>query len=311
MPVTSQILRHDHAKSPDSVCFATARAEKTVILFACVILFCYICVQNRKCVIMRIPLDFSLNIRGRLVDLSAVKVMGIVNCTPDSFFRAGASDDVWDADILDIGAYSTRPGHGDVSEEEERNRLKAFFGSHKELTVGDRLMSVDTFRASVARMCVEEYGVGMVNDVSGGADREMFRTVAELGVPYVLTHSGEYRGLSEMMKELIEKVQTLRDLGQNDIVIDPGFGFGKTLDDNYDVLANLEQLHLLDLPILVGLSRKSMIQKALGCTASEALNGTTALNTIAVMKGARILRVHDVKEAREIVRLWEERIRRG
>lgn len=241
---------------------------------------------------------FSLNIRGRLTDLSEPKVMGIVNCTPDSFYPVTA-DDVWSADILDIGAYSTRPGHEEVSENEEMSRLRRFFAQHTELVGGNRPMSIDTFRASVARMCVEEFGVGIVNDVSGGVDKDMFLTVTRLGVPYVLTHCSEYKGVPAMMKDLIVKVQILRDMGQNDIIIDPGFGFGKTLDDNYDVMRNLSQLHILELPILVGVSRKSMIQKPLGCTADDALNGTTILNTFALMNGAHILRVHDVAAARE------------
>lgn len=254
---------------------------------------------------MNNPNAYSLNVSGRLLDLSSPKVMGIVNYTPDSFYQ-GVSDDVWDADILDIGAYSTRPGHEEVSEEEEMRRLEAFFAAHPHLVGGTVPLSIDTFRASVARRCIEEYGVGMVNDVSGGRDAEMFRTVAELRVPYVLTHSEEFHGVAAMLKDLIIKVQTLRDLGMNDIIIDPGFGFGKTLEDNYDVMRNLEQMKALALPILVGVSRKSMIQKALGCSAEQALNGTTILNTLALRKGANILRVHDVSEAREIITILDK-----
>lgn len=253
---------------------------------------------------MDVHKGYALNVRGRLFDLSRPKVMGIVNCTPDSFYP-DKDEDVWGADILDIGAYSTRPGHGDVSEDEEMRRLAQFFDEHHDLMGGKKLLSVDTFRASVARVCVEKYGVGIVNDVSGGKDREMFRVVTELRVPYILTHSETYCGMAQMLKDLIVKVQMLRDMGNNDIIIDPGFGFGKTLEDNYDVMTHLEQLLLLDLPILVGVSRKSMIQKVLDCDAEHALNGTTVLNTLALEKGANILRVHDVKAAREVIDLLD------
>ncbi len=234
--------------------------------------------------------------------------MGIVNCTPDSFYREdsdgkalGMVSDGEMPDILDVGGYSTRPGHEDVAVEEEMRRLRSFFKSSDFDKYAGCVVSVDTFRADVARMCVEEYGVHIINDVSGGADSKMFRTVTELGVPYVLTSN---ENMQSSVLTLIRNVQQLKDMGQNDIIIDPGFGFGKNLDENYEMMRRLDEFQILDLPLLVGISRKSMIQQVLGCNAREALNGTTALNTIALMKGADILRVHDVREAKEAIDVW-------
>ena len=236
------------------------------------------------------------------MDLSEPKVMGILNVTPDSFFAGSRKQTEYDiaqraneiieqgGAMIDVGAYSTRPGAAEVSAEEEMRRLRMALAvvRHEQPNVP---LSVDTFRADVARMVVEEFGADIINDVGEGADPDMFRMVARLQVPYILMS--------------VQKVQQLRDLGQKDIILDPGFGFGKTLDDNYRLMNEMEKLQVLQLPLLVGISRKSMIYKLLGITQDEALNGTTFLNTIALMKGADILRVHDVKEAVEIVKMYD------
>lgn len=268
----------------------------------------------------------SINLAGNLVQLDKPLVMGILNVTPDSFYPASRTEG--DAEIaarakqiideggsiIDIGAYSSRPGADDVPPEEEMRRLAHALRIIRQ-TVGDAVCSVDTFRADVARMCVEEYGVAMVNDISGGElDGAMFDTVARLKVPYVLMHmkgtpkdmqhDPAYEDvLGEVMQYLAGKVATLNDKGVSDIVIDPGFGFGKTLDDNYRLMAHLDLFKELGCPLLVGISRKSMICKLLGITADDALNGTTALDTFALMKGADILRVHDVRQAVEAVEI--------
>lgn len=261
---------------------------------------------------MQRPLPYTINVHGRLLDLSVPRVMGILNATPDSFFSdsrmqtereiAERTTEIVEqgGDIIDLGAYSTRPGASEVPVEEEMARLRVA------LQVIRRehpyvVLSVDTFRADVARMCVEEYGVGIINDVSEMADEAMARTVARLGVPYILM--SVQPALREMLIGFADKVQRLRDYGAKDIIIDPGFGFGKTLEQNYQLMYELEKLHVLGLPLLVGISRKSMIYKRLDCTPTEALNGTTVLNTIALTKGASILRVHDVREAVETIRL--------
>ena len=270
----------------------------------------------------------TINAGGSLIDLSSPCVMGILNATPDSFYagsRMQTERDIAEranaivaegARIIDVGAFSTRPGAAPVSEQEEIQRLRTALAVVRR-EQPEALLSVDTFRPDVARMAVEEYGVGMVNDVSeghsagvfGGTEGpeasvgvpDMFRMVARLRVPYVLT---SVRGtLEEMLRDFAREVQQLHALGQNDIILDPGFGFGKTLEQNYQVLNHLERLQELELPVLVGLSRKSMIWKRLQTTAAEALNGTTVLNTIALLKGASILRVHDVRQAVEAVRL--------
>lgn len=262
------------------------------------------------------------------MDLSEPKVMGILNVTPDSFYGAShmVSDDeiaartaqILDegASIIDIGAYSSRPGAADVPEEEEMRRLRRGLSIIRRIDP-DAVVSVDTFRADVARMCVEEFGVAIINDISAGElDPEMFRTVASLGVPYIMMHMrGTPQNMqdapvySNLMKDMLmyfaDRIQRMRDMGQKDIIVDPGFGFGKTLEHNYELMNNLEKLNVLELPILVGISRKSMIYRLLSTSADDALNGTSILNTIALMKGASILRVHDVKECVECVKIVE------
>ena len=221
------------------------------------------------------------------------------------------------ASIIDIGAYSSRPGAAEVSEAEEIERLRTGLELIRQHHP-EAIVSVDTFRADVARMCVEEYGVAIVNDISAGnMDDRMFETIARLGVPYVIMHmKGTPKDMQKnpqydhFLKEIFyffsEKVQKLRDLGAKDIIIDPGFGFGKTIEHNYELMNHLEEFHLFELPILVGISRKSMIYRLLETTPEKALNGTTSLNTIALTKGAHILRVHDVKEAVESVKIVEK-----
>lgn len=255
-------------------------------------------------------MNYTLNLHGRLMDLSEPQVMGILNATPDSFFSGSRSQTEEEiavrcneivsegASIIDIGACSTRPGSVPVSEAEEMERLRmALDVVRRELPYS--VISVDTFRPNVARMVIEEFGVDIINDV--GDDKSMFRMVARLGVPYILM--SRKSTIREILLDFASDVQQLRDYGAKDIILDPGFGFGKTLEQNYEVMNSLEQLHVMNLPILVGVSRKSMIYKKFGFTANEALNGTTALNTIALMKGASILRVHDVREAVECVKI--------
>lgn len=268
----------------------------------------------------------TLNLRGKLYSLCEPKIMGILNVTPDSFYAESRTSDeehiaarvqqLMDdgADMIDIGGYSSRPGADDVSPEEEMNRLR------RGLRVVRRLypevpISVDTFRADVARMCVEEEGADIINDISGCMmDRQMFRTVARLGVPYILMHmqgtpdtmqqAPHYDNLRrEVMLYFAERIDRLCQMGAKDIIVDPGFGFGKTLEHNYELFHHLDDFNLFNLPLLVGISRKSMIYKLLGGTPQTSLNGTTVLNTIALMKGAHILRVHDVKEAVEAKRI--------
>ena len=257
---------------------------------------------------------------------SDLQVMGILNVTPDSFYAGSRGiteryilerlQQIVDegASMVDIGAYSSRPGAQEVSVEEEMERLRTgleLIRKHRP----EAIVSVDTFRADVAKMCVEEYGVAIINDISAGQmDKEMFTTMARLGIPYIIMHmkgtpqtmqnNPQYdHFLKEIFYYFSEKVQKLRDLGVKDIIIDPGFGFAKTLEHNYELMNHLEEFSLFELPLLVGVSRKSMIYKLLGTTPEEALNGTTSLNTIALLKGANILRVHDVKEAIEAVRI--------
>ena len=268
----------------------------------------------------------TLNLRGKLYSLCEPKIMGILNVTPDSFYAESRTSDeehiaarvqqLMDdgADMIDFGGYSSRPGADDVSPEEEMNRLR------RGLRVVRRLypevpISVDTFRADVARMCVEEEGADIINDISGGMmDRQMFRTVARLGVPYILMHmqgtpdtmqqAPHYDNLRrEVMLYFAERIDRLCQMGAKDIIVDPGFGFGKTLEHNYELFHHLDDFNLFNLPLLVGISRKSMIYKLLGGTPQTSLNGTTVLNTIALMKGVHILRVHDVKEAVEAKRI--------
>ncbi len=272
----------------------------------------------------------TLNIKGEMIDLSQkALIMGIVNLTPDSFYegsRCTLADlerrlrqiEAEGGDIVDIGAYSSRPNAVHISLEEERERLRpALAFIQKEMP--HLKVSVDTFRADIARECVEEYGIAMINDISGGEmDKSMFATVAELQVPYILMHmrgtpqtmqnNTEYQDLSsEVCDYFVKRLDKLREQGLHDIILDLGFGFGKSLEQNYELLAQMPRIQeLLGEPMLVGVSRKSMIYKALGISPDEALNGTTALHTYALMNGANILRVHDVKEAvqcRELCKL--------
>jgi len=264
---------------------------------------------------------YSINIGGELLSLEKPVVMGILNATPDSFYQhhEGAeaiglrTRQMLDegATILDVGACSTRPGFTPPDEQEEMRRLREALAVVRQ-EAPRAILSVDTFRAGVAKMCVEEFGVQIVNDISGGElDKEMFQTVAELHVPYVLTHNKalpqeEGIFLSEFLQEMGSKVEALHELGVCDIILDPGFGFNKTLEQNYILMQNLDILHELDCPLLVGVSHKSMIYKLLGTTPEEALNGTTVLHTVALQKGAHILRAHEVKEAMECIKIINE-----
>lgn len=270
----------------------------------------------------------SINVRGRLIDLSSPIVMGILNATPDSFFensRVAGSEDFLltkvasmlsdGATILDIGGYSTRPGAAEVSPEQETDRVVAVIESVKR-SFPEAILSVDTFRSSVAESALRA-GADMINDVSGGdLDEQMFAVVAKYQVPYVLMHMRgtpktmnsltDYEKLiPEILKELAMKLTKLRQMGVSDVLVDPGFGFAKTVQQNFQLMNQLEAFRQLDRPLLVGISRKTMIHKTLGITADQSLNGTTVLNTIALQKGTAILRVHDVKEAVEAVKLYK------
>lgn len=273
---------------------------------------------------MKRLVDYTINVKGQLIDLSEPQIMAILNITPDSFYadsRKQSEDEIRSrveeivregGSMIDIGAFSTRPGAEDVSREEEVERLRK--GMKILRDVAPQIpVSVDTFRADVAKMAVEELGADIVNDISGGQlDKEMFPTVARLKVPYILTHYRQFPPdvephYDDLIKDVLlyfaEKIQLLRDLGQKDIILDPGFGFGKTLDQNFQLVCHLEELKIFELPILSGVSRKSMIYKALDKTPSDVLNGTTMLNSITLFKGANILRVHDVMPAVEVVKL--------
>ena len=259
-------------------------------------------------------MDYTINIHGRLMDLAKPQVMGILNVTPDSFYAASCKQtetEIADranqiiaegATMIDVGACSTRPGFQEISEAEEMERLRFGLGIVRR-EQPDSVISVDTFRPDVARMAVEEFGADIINDVSEGSTA-MFRMVSYMRVPYILM--SVQPTMKEMLMSFAEKVQQLRDLGATDIILDPGFGFGKTLDENYQVMDEMEKLEVMNLPLLVGVSRKSMIYKLFGCTPNESLNGTTALHVIALMKGASILRVHDVKEAVECCKIVEK-----
>lgn len=277
-------------------------------------------------------MSFSITVKQQLFDLSSPRVMGILNATPDSFFSGSrmqtekeiaqrANQIVEEGGtMIDVGAFSTRPGADQVSQEEEIIRLRrALAVVRKEQP--DAVISVDTFRPEVAQMCVEEYGADIINDVSDGGLTgianvplqpqpgelpQMFHTVARLGVPYILM--SVQPTLRDVLLGFARKVSQLRTLGVKDIILDPGFGFGKDVDQNFVLLNEMEKTKVLDLPLLVGVSRKSMIFKTIGGNADTALNGTTALNAIALMKGANILRVHDVKEAVETVTLFNQTI---
>lgn len=270
----------------------------------------------------------TLNLRGRLMDLSEPKVMGILNVTPDSFYKESRTNTEKDiltkaekmlregASLLDVGGYSSRPGAEDISETEETQRIsKAIQLLVKEFP--EAILSIDTFRSAVAKTAVAE-GAALINDISGGSlDKKMFETVAELRVPYVLMHMqgtpqtmSSLTNYNNLMKEVMEyfhqKISALQQLGVNDIILDPGFGFAKTTEQNFTLLNHLDQFKLLGKPLLAGLSRKSMIWKTLHTSAEEALNGTTALNMTALLRGASILRVHDVKEAMEAIKLYTQ-----
>ena len=274
---------------------------------------------------MEITTARYINVNGSLLDLSQPRVMGILNVTPDSFYAGSRTQTEAEivrrvkqivsegAAIIDIGAYSSRPNADNVSAREEMERLRMGLKILFEIQP-DAVVSVDTFRADVARMCVEEYGVAIINDIAAGEmDADMFHTVAALNVPYIMMHmQGTPQSmqqhphydnlLEEVLLYFARKVQQLRDLGVKDIILDPGFGFGKTIEHNYELLSHLEDFRIFELPLLVGVSRKSMIYRLLDITPQEALNGTTVLDTICLLKGADILRVHDVKEAVETVR---------
>lgn len=275
---------------------------------------------------MEITTARYINVNGSLLDLSQPRVMGILNVTPDSFYAGSRTQTEAEivrrvkqivsegATIIDIGAYSSRPNADNVSAREEMERLRMGLKILFEIQP-DAVVSVDTFRADVARMCVEEYGVAIINDIAAGEmDANMFHTVAALNVPYIMMHmQGTPQSMQQhphydnLLKEVFlyfaRKVQQLRDLGVKDIILDPGFGFGKTMEHNYELLSHLEEFRIFELPLLVGVSRKSMIYRLLDITPQEALNGTTVLDTICLLKGADILRVHDVKEAVETVRI--------
>ena len=268
-------------------------------------------------------MNHTINIRGRLIDLNRPLVMGILNATPDSFYEGSRKQteseiaervhQIVDEGgmIIDVGAFSTRPGAMEVSEDEEMKRLQFALGIVRR-EQPDAIVSVDTYRPNVARRCVEQWGADMVNDVSEGGvtgivntplkeKYDMFQTIASLRVPYILMSVRPT--MREMLLAFAEEIQALHDLGVNDIMIDPGFGFGKTMEQNYQIMSELEKLQILDLPLLVGVSRKSMIYKLLNVSPSSALNGTTVLHTVALQKGAKILRVHDVREAVETIKI--------
>ncbi len=280
-------------------------------------------------------MEYTINIKGRLMDLGTPQVMGILNVTPDSFYsgsRKQTEEEIANranqiiaegGSIIDVGAFSTRPGADEVSEEEEGRRLK-FALDIVRREQPDVAISVDTYRPTLARKCIEEWGADIINDVSEGGITgitnvplqrqetecpEMFRVVGELKVPYILM--SVQPTLAMMMKGFAREVQQLRDLGAKDIILDPGFGFGKDLAQNYQIFAEMEKLNVMELPVLVGISRKSMIYKLLGGDATTSLNGTSVLDTVALMKGTSILRVHDVKEAVEAVRIVEAMNRKG
>lgn len=272
-------------------------------------------------------MEYTIQVKGRLVSLREPQVMGILNCTPDSFF-AGSRVQTEESiarranqiieeggTMIDVGGFSTRPGGVEVPEEEEMRRLR-FALPIVRREQPEAILSIDTYRPNVARMVVEEMGADIINDVSEGGITgvvdtpleqttdeypAIFRTVAALGVPYILMSVKPT--IHDMLLAMAREVQQLRDLGQKDIILDPGFGFGKTQEQNYDVLREMNRLSTLGLPILAGMSRKRMIFQPLGTNPDGSLNGTTVVNTLALMNGASILRVHDVKAAAEAVRL--------
>ncbi len=265
---------------------------------------------------------------GSIIDLSTPRVMGIINLTPDSFYSGSRFSDIGKivtqieemlidgATFIDIGAVSTRPGAGLLTEEEEKQRLQPVLAEIKQ-NFPEIIVSLDTFRTSVAKWAVEEYGVCMINDISGGTlDDDMFATVARLNVPYILMHmrgtpqtmtkENNYENIAkEIILDLTAKANLLQKLGVKDIILDPGIGFAKNIHQNFELLHRLDEFYVTGLPLLIGLSRKSLIYKTLDCTPDNALNGTTVLNTLALSKGASILRVHDVKEAVQTILIYQ------
>ena len=266
-------------------------------------------------------MEYTLNCNGKLLALSTPQVMGILNATPDSFYAVSRSQTKPQiaerthqilsegASIIDVGACSTRPDSEPATEQEEMERLRVALAIVRR-EAPEAIISVDTYRPDVARMVVEEFGVDIINDVGAPANSKrliansqenMFRMVSRLRVPYI--YMSRKSTMKEVLLDCAEVVDTLRSMGQKDIILDPGFGFGKTVNDNYQVMNELERMQMLNLPVLVGISRKSMIYKLMGTTPEDSLNGTTVLDTISLMKGANILRVHDVKEAVECVKI--------
>lgn len=273
--------------------------------------------------------NLSLNLGGTIMDLSTPRVMGIINTTPDSFYDNSRVADPWQAvekaremimqgvDILDVGAVSSKPGSEEVPEEEELNRLSPVLDAlRKEFP--EFPISVDTWRSGVARSVREQFGIHMINDISaGGLDPEMFTTIARLGIPYIMMHmQGTPKTMQEdpayehvvddVLQFFAERVYKLRKLGVNDIIVDPGFGFGKTVDQNYELLGQFNSFQMLELPLMAGISRKSMIYKVLESEPDQALNGTTAAHMAVLLKGANILRVHDVVAAKETVKIFQQ-----
>lgn len=268
-------------------------------------------------------MQYSININGQLLDLTTPKVMGIINATPDSFYQQSRTTDSVSTEqrlrqmldegaaIIDIGAVSTRPGASEVSETEEMARLRSCLATVTKAEP-QAVLSVDTFRADVARMAVEEYGVAIINDISGGeTDKRMFSTVASLGVPYVLSDEGNHNNDTDIVDSMVlrfaHRIEELRSLGQKDILLDPGFGFGKTLEQNYQILTRLEEFKVFELPLLIGVSRKSMMHRLLNITPQQSLNATTAVHSyILANHCANILRVHDVREAVETITIHQK-----
>ncbi len=274
-------------------------------------------------------MEYTLQVHGKLLSLGKPQVMGILNCTPDSFYASSRVQNeeaiaqranqiiAEGGTMIDVGAFSTRPGGVEVSETEELRRLReALVIVRREQP--DAVLSIDTFRPEVAKMAVEEFGADIINDVSeggitgvvdtplaqtGDAYPAIFKMVAQLRVPYILM--SVKKTLPEMLTAFAREVQSLRDLGQKDIILDPGFGFGKTIEDNYAILQHMDKLQVLGLPILAGMSRKRMIFQLIDTDPNGSLNGTTVVNTLALLRGAKILRVHDVRQAVEAVKITE------
>lgn len=273
--------------------------------------------------------NLSLNLRGTIMDLSTPRLMGIINATPDSFYISSRVPEPGEAvekaremigqgvDILDVGAVSSRPGSEVISEEEELNRLSPILHALRE-EFPDFPLSVDTWRSGVARSVHERFGIHMINDISAGnLDAEMFATIAHLQIPYIMMHmqgtpatmqeDPSYENVvDDLLQFFAERVYKLKRLGVNDMIIDPGFGFGKTLEQNYRLLREFESLQILELPLMVGVSRKSMIYKVLDSEPDHALNGTTAAHMALLMKGANLLRVHDVAAAKETLKIFQQ-----